>query len=354
VRIHQILAGASGGDAITRIALQTRSVLRTLGESEIYARHIDPTAGPFVQSIERLAEHSDPDDVLIVRASIGDEVIYPMLATRSERIFVAYHNISPPEFFAELDPTFAELLELGRRQLAELAPRVEVAWADSTFNADDLQTLGYDDVAVVPPILDPFHLTVTPPDPEFAREIAHRAPAELVLFVGQLLPHKRPDVLIGAHHLLTAHHRPDATLVLVGAHRFPDYVRQLTAYAKRFNLPRVWFTGAVTDSELGELFRRADVFATASSHEGFCVPVLEAMAASIPVVTSDAGAIPETVGDGALVLPHLTAESLAEAEDLLADGRPRAEAVLRGRTRAREMSPEAATASLRDILDRHL
>ena len=238
MRIHQVLAGAAAGDAITNIAINTREVLRRYGESEIYANHIDSTAEHIVRPLRSLAP-GEPGDVVILRASIGDADIFAALADRPDRLWIAYHNISPPELFTELDPTFARLLADGRAQVRALSSRCSAASADSTFNAVDLRGLGYDDVTVIPPLLDPFRLQSLVPDPGFALEIERRAPGTVIVFVGQLLPHKRPELLIAAHHLLTAHHQPDATLVLVGTPRFPDYASQLARFATALNLPRV-------------------------------------------------------------------------------------------------------------------
>jgi glycosyltransferase involved in cell wall biosynthesis len=353
VRIHQLLAGASAGDAITRIAINTREVLSAFGSAEVFAHHLDPSAAGHVHPLDHLPEGS-PDDVIMLRASIGDEAVFDAVADRPERIIVAYHNITPPEFFEQLDPSFAELLALGRRQLRELRPRVAASFADSTFNADDLRSLGYDDVVVIPPLIAPGHLLDELPDAGFAVEIERRAPAELILFVGQLLPHKRCELLISAHHLLTAHHRPDAALVLVGAPRFEDHARSLANFASALNLPRVWFTGAIADPELAELYRRADVFVTASSHEGFCVPIVEAMAAGVPVVASRAGALVETVGCGGLLLDDVSPAELAEALDLVLTPHLRARHALASRERARELSYENARDALVSFLEREL
>ena len=206
----------------------------------------------------------------------------------------------------------------------------------------------------MPPLLDPFHLESLAPDAGFAVEIARRAPGPLVLFVGQILPHKRPELLVAAHHLLTSHHLPDATLALVGQQRFPDYAARIARFASTLNLPRVWMAPGVSDRQLAELYRRADVFVTASSHEGFCVPLVEAMAMSTPVVACPAGAVAETLGDGGLLLEEQSPESIAEALALVLTTDLGAELTLAGRRRSGEMGLEQAASRLRDFLGRRL
>ncbi len=351
MQVHQLLAGAARGDAITQIAANTKDLLRRRGVSDVFAHHLDDSAHGLARPLSELPESRSSDDALLLRLSIGDEALEEVVASRSDRLIVGYHNISPPELFEELDPGFAALLQRGRTFASDIAPRAIGAYADSTFNADDLMSLGFRDVDVVPPLLDPFRLSRLEPDVGFLVEIERRAPAELVLFVGQLLPHKRPELLISAHHLLTSHHRPDAALVIVGSPRFPSYFRQLANYSSALNLPRVWFTGPLSDRQLAELYRRADVFVTASAHEGFCVPITEAMAASVPVVASVAGAIPETLGGAGLLVDDPSPAAFAEAIDTALDRSVGAKYAIAGRQRAGELGIDAAAKRLDAFLD---
>ena len=166
----------------------------------------------------------------------------------------------------------------------------------------------------------------------------------LILFVGQLLPHKRPDLLLYAYHALTTHLLPDAHLVLLGPGRIERYRRALQTYVAELNLDRARITGWVTREQLAAYYARADVFATMSEHEGVCVPLLEAMSFDVPVVARDYGAVSETMGDAGLLLPpdddpFLVAEALAEV--LTSEGL-RAEMVCRGRDRLAGIDAEAA------------
>ncbi|HET9442551.1 MAG TPA: glycosyltransferase, partial [Acidimicrobiales bacterium] len=128
---------------------------------------------------------------------------------------------------------------------------------------------------------------------------------------------------------------PEARLILVGPGRLPRYTAAIQHYVHELSLPGAWVAGAVSDAALAAFYRRADAFVTASEHEGFCVPVLEAMAFGLPVVARACGAIPETAGDAALVLPPdddpaLLAEAMAAVLD---DVSLRATLVERGQAR---------------------
>ena len=87
-------------------------------------------------------------------------------------------------------------------------------------------------------------------------------------------------------------------MLLVGQNRFARYADAVSAEIRELNLANVHVVGAVDDARLAAMFRRATAFVTVSEHEGFCVPLLEAMAFDVPVLARACAAIPETVGDG--------------------------------------------------------
>ena len=247
-----------------------------------------------------LPSHRSTEDVIVFHVTIGESSLTDFVLHRHERLVIVYHNITPASFFRDVDLEFARLLDDGRRQLPALLAKADRVIADSSFNADELRLLGRDDVVVTPPPLNLGRLVDVEPDADLVESFPTTAPGKLVLFVGQLLPHKRPDLLLGAHHLLVANHRADTRLVIAGPNRNPRYRQALQRYVKETNLDTVWITGELTEAQLASFYRRADVFVTASEHEGFCVPLVEAFHFDVPVVARGFGAIPETCGDAAL------------------------------------------------------
>lgn len=351
MEIHQLLVSASAGDAITNAAFEVRAVLRKVCPSDIYARYFDARLSDEVLPMKSYDHRRSADpagDLLIFHASIGEPGVASFLRDRPERLVLMYHNISPAEAFRPYDPAFAGLLDAGRRDLAELRDRVFMALADSAYNARELEDLGYRDVRVTPLVIDPEALRSVEPDAQASNHLATNIEGPVILFVGQTLPHKRPDLLLQAYHLLVTYLVPDANLTLVGAPRLPSYHTALQTYVKELNLSRAWLTGQVTRGQLASFYRRADLFATASEHEGFCVPPVEAMSFGIPVVARSYGAVPETVGDGGLLLPAgSSAALLAEAmAAIITDGGLRADLIDRGRRRLVAFDPDAARATL--------
>ncbi|HEX2039533.1 MAG TPA: glycosyltransferase family 4 protein [Acidimicrobiales bacterium] len=349
MRIDQLLVSASRGDAVTQSAFEIRSVLRRLGPSDIYARYFEPGLIGDVRALEEYDRRPGADarrDVLCYHAAIGEPEVASFLAARPERLAVVYHNISPGHMFREYQPRLADLLDLGRQELRELAGRVEIALAPSRYNASELEEMGFKDVRVVPLVIDRMRLHGVEPHAPTAHHLTTAVKGPVALFVGQLLPHKRPDFLVEAFHMLVTYLVPEAHLILAGAGPLREYRRSLQHYINELNLSTLWLAGRVTEAELAAFFRRADVFVTASEHEGVCVPLVEAMSFDVPTVARAFSAIPETLEDGGLLLPPdddpaLMAEAMAV---VMTEPDVRAALVERGRRRLAAFDAEDARA----------
>ena len=349
--IHQVLVGASPGDAVTNSAFELRALFREDGPSEIFARYIDDHLGGDVIPLSEYGRVRSPHpdrDVILFHASIGEPDVLEFIAQRPERLVLMYHNMSPAAAFEPYDPEFAALLASGRGELAQLRDRADMALAPSAYNAAELEELGFRNVRIAPLVVDPRRLRNAPDHEATAHHVREMMKGRIVLFVGQLLPHKRPDLLLEAYHALVTYQMPDVHLVLVGASRLPRYHAALTEFIRELNLDRAWMTGPVPDDQLATLYRNADAFVTASEHEGFCVPLLEAMAFDIPVIARDYAAIPETLGEAGVLVPGgesplVLTEAMAA---VLSDDALRSRLAEGGRRRLDDFAPERARATL--------
>jgi len=356
VEIHQIIVSASPGDAVTNTALAYQKLLEQKGPSLLFARYVDPRLDQTVRPLTAYEAEAKPDSLLIYHVSIGEPEVVRFLLGRHERLVLVYHNITPPEYFAEFDPGFAALLSGGRAELGLLRERADTALAVSAYNARELEALGYRDVRVSPLPVDVAALRATEPDP-VTMQALDELDGPLLLYVGQLLPHKRPDLLLAAYHVLTTYLRPDAHLALLGPARLEAYHHALQTFSSELNLSGATITGWLAPEQLAAYYSKADVFVTMSEHEGFCVPLLEAMSFDVPVVARAFGAIPDTMGNAGLLLPPeedpvLVAEALAEM--LESDGL-RKELIRRGQQRLPAFDLETANATfldhVRDVTD---
>jgi glycosyltransferase involved in cell wall biosynthesis len=346
--IDQLVVAASGRDAITTAALNARDLLRRLGSSRLLARHVHPDLLGSIDPLHSLPPAYDDRNPLIVHASIGDDRVQHHALTRPGPVVLQYHNITPPRFFEGLDPAFARHLAEGRHQLIGLRGTAVAAFADSEYNASDLETLGYDDVRVVPLILHPERLREITPDPAAANHLEVVVTGPVILCVAQLLPHKRADLVLQAYNLLVTHHMPEAHLIIVGAQRNTGYSAQMRDFAQDLRMPRCWLAGEVEDEVLAAMYARADVLVVASEHEGFCVPLVEAMAFGMPIVARANAAVPETLGGAGLLVdgdagPELLAEALLA---VLSDATLAADLGRRSAARLSAFDPLTAQASL--------
>lgn len=354
MEFHQVVVAAAPGDAVTNTALEYRALLRQVGPSEIFAAHRHPSIVDDVLPLRDYASRASSrtgSDVLVVHVSIGDAAVDRFLAERNERVVVVYHNVTPPEYFAPFDPKFARLLRQGRVSLAHLAERVVVAIAVSNYNAGELEALGYANVRVVPLVVDFDALRATVPDAALSARL-DALDGPMFLYVGQILPHKRPDLVLEAYHALVTDVLPEAKLVFAGHARNEGYRRVFAGQLAELRLPGAIFLGGVTNEELVACFARSTAFVTASEHEGVCVPLLEAMSFERPVVARDFGAVGETMGDAGILLPAdsgplLLAEAMCE---LAGSSGLRDDLVARGRRRLAEFDPQAARAAFLDVL----
>lgn len=336
--IHQILIGASPGDAITGMALQIRDHLRRERPSEVFALHCDPRVANEIRPLSQAPDRIARGEQIIYHASFGEPEVTRALL-RYPRLILVYHNITPSHHFVGLEPEFAMRLEWGRSELELIRDRVVLTVADSEYNRSDIESMGYTDVHVIPAGLQPSRLSKVAPDPRMALDLRVRFPYGFVLAVAQLLPHKDIQALIATVHLLRWVHNIPLGLVVIGPHRIEPYRAALEQYATRLRVADTWLTGGLSDNCLASAFRMARAYVSASKHEGLALPPLEAMSFGVPVLVREAGAIGDTVSNGGIRLPAsagpaLLSETLAHLHD---DAALRRSLIRRGKARIAEI-----------------
>jgi len=348
--VHQFHPTLAPGDAMSDHVFALRKRLREWGHtSEAYAVDLKPGLESEGRSYRELFRVVKPGDTLVLHFSMGHEV-FDQLAKLPARKVLVFHNITPPEFFVGINPHAAAHARLGLRQLATLAPSIDVAIGVSEFNRRQLEAAGYANTAAVPILIDWTRFDIEP-DPEIRALVAGRHTK--LLFVGRISPNKRQDELI---RMLAYYRRcidPEALLMLVGAHRDqPQYYARLRALAETLGLgSAVRFAGPVPLSQLVAYYKTASAFVSLSEHEGFGVPLLEAMHHGTPVVALDAAAVGETVGGAGVLLPRKDLAEAAEAAALVNEdlGR-RQELIDAGHARVKAFEADRVAARTKDVL----
>jgi glycosyltransferase involved in cell wall biosynthesis len=318
VKIHQLLAALSYGDAIGNEALAIQRQLRAAGhESDIFAELVHPRVAHLARPLFEYQQVSSPDTVCIFHFSIGSAA-GRLIHHAPDRLVVVYHNITPAHFFLGFHPHLAGLCHHGRRELAAFAPRTELGLGDSEFNRQELEQAGFARTASLPIVLD-LSLYERAPSPLVRRQ--YDDGRTNVLFVGRIIPNKKIDDLVRSFAFFQKFVRPESRLLLVGDHRgFERYFDRLQELVRELRVDEVVFTGQVDDDELYAYYRLADVFLCLSEHEGFGVPLQEAMLFGLPVVAYEAGAVRETLRGGGLLLKDKSPELVAEVLDRVTHG----------------------------------
>lgn len=299
VAIHQVLATLGYGDAIGHEVLGIQKVLRGAGyESEIFVQTADSRLEHLTQDYRDLAQASHPDNILIHHFSIGSRASR-MAYALPDRMVLIYHNITPPEFFVDVNKELVQLCFRGRRELSLYRSRCDLALGDSEYNRQELESIGFSPTGVLDVVPGFSHLN-GPPDYTFAR--AFDDEWVNLLFVGRVIPNKRIEDVIRFFHAYKTYFNPRSRLLLVGAHSgFERYLTMLHNFIAGIGARDVHLIGHVSNEELTAYYELADVFVCASEHEGFCVPLIESFYMGVPVIAYAATAVPSTM-DGAGVL----------------------------------------------------
>lgn len=309
------------GDAIGRDVLHTGRVLQEHGhEVELFCTtwgKPQPRNDRDVHVRDYLAD--DPSALLILHHSIGWPHAVPLIAAAKCRRVVKYHNVTPARFYDGLDAEYAALCRGGPEQLrALIAHQCDLYLADSPFNLKDLTVLGADPrrCAVVHPFNDLKNLLSLSSDADILRDYGDGRTN--LLFVGRRAPNKGHRFLLDAFAVYHHRHNANSRLIMIGRGepKQEKYTQSLRKQVWRLGLQgHVIFVDSVSDAELKAFYQRASAFVLASEYEGFCVPLVEAMALRVPIVAYGITAIPDTVGDAALVWdspdPFLLAQSVA-------------------------------------------
>ena len=314
--INQWLPAAHRGDAVGDSARRVRGLLRARDhDSDIYALTIDDDLRGEIRAF------SDPTsrqgDITILHFAIASPMSDALASLPGGKV-IQYHNITPAHFFAGYDAGIVALATRGRQELAGLAGRVDLALGDSEYNRQELETLGFPKTAVFPIAVNTARLTEAPPRPALERVL--RDGLTNILFVGRIAPNKKlEDHLRLAEHYkryVDSFHR----FIFVGREdACPRYYAMLRALIARYRMTseRFWFVGPVPDADLAAFYRTASAYVSLSEHEGFCVPLLEAMATGVPVLAYASTAVPETLGGAGITFSPKDLEQAAEMLGLL-------------------------------------
>jgi glycosyltransferase involved in cell wall biosynthesis len=350
-RIDQAVPSFSIGDAIGNDALALREILRRRGvTSEIFTRAGHPALERESRPWSAYAGVDAPGNVCLFHFSIGTPVAEDFRHLRARRVLI-YHNITPPEFASGVNPMMERECRLGREQLRRLAGCTELGITVSEYNRRELEEAGFARTAVVPIIVDFSDHDRQEPAPDVLAR--WRDGRTNILHVGRFAPNKRLEDLVRAFHCYRRID-PHSRLLLVGSSvGLENYAAAVRDLALRLGNPDVHCLGHVSFRQLCTFYRIADLYLALSEHEGFCVPLLEAMHFGVPIVARAAGAVPETLGAAGLTVRGAPPEEVAELMRLaITDREVRQRLLAAGRARLGDFAPGKIELDFWELLGR--
>jgi glycosyltransferase involved in cell wall biosynthesis len=350
-RIDQCMAGFAVGDATSNAALLIQAALRSMGyDSDIFApaAQIMPAARDLCRPLE---DHPGrPQDIVIHHFGIWSEAADYFMHVPGKRILY-YHNITPGPYFRGYDDALAKQLDDSRQRLGQLIDSAVACWAVSAFNAKELADRGADSVQVLP-------LPYAPDQeqPSMDKERFHRlaAPLTNLLTVGRVAPNKQIERIIKAFAAYQRTHNPFSRLFIVGSlDSVPRYSTYLRCLTHELGVRNVCFEGFVWPDALATYYRLAHAFVSTSDHEGYCLPLLEAMAHDVPVFARHTGGTPEALGGAGVELSNLDPAAIALTwHAVLASDKHKWGIIHAQRQRIQHVKQRTLTTELNKLIDR--
>ena len=333
MRVNQWVPAAHKGDAIGDSARRVRDLLRSMGhDADIYAMTIDDDLRHDIRAFGD--EDARRGDVTIFHFALPSPMTAAFASLPHGRV-LQYHNVTPARFFAPYDPALFRLASIAREELATLADATDLALGDSAYNRQELDELGFSRTGVMPIAVNTERLTTAPRQPVLDSILED----EFVnfLFVGRIAPNKKIEDHIKLAEQYKRYVDEYYRFIFVGRYDVvPRYYAAIRALMAEYKMPqeRFVFTGPVPDAELAAYYRASSVYISLSEHEGFCVPLVEAMAMDVPVLAYGAAAVPDTLGGSGVQFAPKDLEYAAELMGMLAfEDHPREEVIAGQRRR---------------------
>ena len=360
-RIDQWLPSLGKYDAIGNEVRMIQQHLRDRDiESEVYVER-DPGQSK-ARPIQQFS-HEGQGHLILYHFSTGSDLVYRLL-NPNWMVATRFHNITPPSYFHKIaEPGPYDACLKGYMQLPLVAAVSNVAIHTSTYTQGCFPNSQPNWVTPVIRSYDRFKAA--------SKERAKRKHKQ-ILFVGRMTRHKGIHDLIFTVHALKEYFGQQVQLVLAGLRDLHYATYDLPRICERLGLSHEWemspqaffsgsnssicHLGSLAENELARLYQESDLFLCMSRHEGFCVPLVEALHASLPVVALEKAAIPETLqGSPGVLNDRLSWHARTTfIHKVLNESKTRQTLLDSQLELSLRYSPEAIKLSLKDMIDRLL
>lgn len=348
MKIHQFVHTLTYGDAISNEAISIARLLRSIGiESSIYSVHAHEKVKSevrkwnfFQEDLEECKAKKEQIAVLL-HYSIGSPLNDLYLEESGFKKALIYHNLTPETWFLGYNPRVVADLRKGRKELPEILKSVDIALADSEFNKKELLEFGCKNAEVLPLLIDEKKWSIARNDGIY--DVLKSKRGVNILHVGRFAPNKCLHDIIKAFYFYHHKIKENSKLWLIGSDTDTEiYSFELRMLISELRLKNaVEIVGTVADSELKAFYQAADVYLCMSEHEGFCVPIIEAMHFGLPVIAFNSSAISDTVSTGGILFNEKKFAEIAELINLmLTDSNLKSNLIAQGRERVKFFSEQ--------------
>jgi len=351
MRIIQIIGCYSYGDGMGNCVTYLSRLFDRNGISNlIAASSVDERlSGKKVIEFSEISElEITADTVVMYHFGSGSELNYQVEHMDCRKILV-YHNVTPPEFFRGTDTNAMITCLWGVQDARETVGNYLHAIVLSELSKRDLIGYGWDaDKVDVIPLISIEKKQVTDADPEVVKRFKDK---RNILFVGRVARNKKFEDVLRVFSYYKTNYEKDSNLIFVGSKSDRIYYQALLDYIRKEKIEDVFFLDHISDQALNAFYSCADVFLCMSEHEGFCLPIMEAMQNGVPVVAYAAAAIPDTMGNAGVQAETKDPKEISEIIDRIThDEEYRTEIVDNQYVRANEINVEHYSQKIMGIL----
>jgi len=312
-------------DAVGNEIFALKEIMAEIGiESEVTCELADPSLRHSVRPWSEIAARKG--GVTVVHYSHGSAAHEKIFGSVQPKILL-YHNVTPAKYFRGAHPNLVRASEMGNEQISKHRNAFEAVIAHSRYSAGQLEELGFSGIKVLPYVCLP-KLYEIPPDVDVIRRYGQDRWVNIIC-VGQVSPHKCLEDSILVYDYFKRRLCSESRLIIVGGWAGTEaYLRRLQRLVNRLGIAEVIFTGQVSMNDLVAYYRCADLFLCMSEHEGFCVPLVEAMRYEVPIFAYQSTAIPETLCGTGVLFPEKDWSTIAEAMAVLLESPERRKEII--------------------------
>jgi glycosyltransferase involved in cell wall biosynthesis len=311
-KIHQFSPSVHLGDGISNGMFFFQKILKSLGfQSEIYAENIKDDVKELVKNYKSF-DMEDEEQIIFIHYSIYYDFAAWIDKLKAKK-HIIYHNITPPEFFKDNQYLY-EMCEKGIELLPNLASKFEGSIGDSQLNSDDLRKHNFKNIHTIPLLVDVQKVRSF----SFNYELFDKISDDFnIIFVGRIAKNKAQHDLIKIADIYR-YINPNFKMYIIGGTTDGAYFEELNELINKNQLQKnVIITGKVSNEDLYAYYKSANIFLCMSEHEGFGMPLIEAMLFNIPVLAYDSSNIANTLNKGGVLFKEKSHKYIAATIELI-------------------------------------